>query len=48
MEPRAECMLVLIGTTPEGKPFDRLRRADRLLDRHAGERAAYRCLKKHI
>lgn len=39
MEPQAECMLVLIGATPEGKPFDRLRGADRLSGRPAGERA---------
>ena len=32
MEPQAECMLVLIGATPEG------RGVDRFPDRHAGER----------
>ena len=39
MEPQAECMLVLIGATPEGNPSTSSGGADRLSDRHAGKRA---------
>ena len=39
MEPQAECMLVLMGATPEGNPSTSSGGADRLSDRHAGKRA---------
>jgi Transposase, Mutator family len=39
MEPQAECMLVLIGATPEGNPSASSGGVDRFPDRHAGERA---------
>ena len=39
MEPQVECMLVLIGATPEGNPSTSSGGADRLSDRHAGKRA---------
>ena len=38
MEPQAECMLVLMGATAEGNPSTSSGGADRLSDRHAGER----------